>query len=264
MTTKAYIVSWLGKGKITWKPISQNDLSNVNLKDAVNLSQSMLAISCELQIVNIAFTVKSYLLVKEIQRDVKEIKGKFEILFLDKSIDYFIDCHQNMTGIIPSVLFSLERDVFISLQSLVENRNLDVPSYLDHKISVLASTLKSWNEVLYATIHNGAIPKHSNEHIQLWIERIKNIANRSPDGGYVDQALVLTEWGKFIQNQKEEKSWFGAEQTLMEKAISKENFNKCKSHINLAREIQYSAELFHSLEDKLCSQAEPIILIKTA
>ena len=295
MTSKAYLVSWLGKSNIQWTPLEQSSngfnmgadstkklnsainffkgnietFSRLNsnlssIQHTVTITQSMVAMTAGLQIVNLALTYKNYLVTKEIQRDVKEIKGKFEIHFLDQSIDYFIDNHKDLSGIIPSILYALEKDAFISLQELVENKSLVIPSYLEHKVYVITNSLRAWNEVVYATIHEGSIHKQSSEHIQKWVERTKNIANRSPDGGYVDQSIVLNEWAKFVRTHKEETSLFGTDKNLMEKAISKDNFDRCCPIINLAREIQYASDLYHSLEDKLTSQNEPFLLIKTS
>jgi hypothetical protein len=302
MTTKAYLVSWLGKGNINWTPLEQvnngysiptafegplrasldmaaqnsDKLSQVqkiidpslaqigNIQNAVSITQNMVALTVGLQMGTLALTYKNYLMIKEVQRDVKEIKGKFELHFLDRSLDYFIENHKVSIGVIPSVLYALEKDIFIALQELVNNGKLSLPNYLEHKVTVMTHSLQSWNEVVYSTIHNGNIHKLSEGSIKEWIERTKNIANRSPDGGYVEQSLVLREWVHFLKNNKEEKSWFSDNKSLMEKAISKDNFEICRSIVNLAREIQYTSELYHALSDKFEAQDEPFILLKAS
>lgn len=302
-TTKAYLVSWLGKGNIHWTPLelannnltvpsvldgplrasldmaAQNSekLSQIqkvldptlaqigSIQNAVSITQNMVALTVGLQMGSLALAYKNSLMIKEVQRDVKEIKGKFELHFLDRSLDYFISNHKEATGVIPSILYALEKDLFVALQELVNNSKLVLPNYLEHKVTVLTNTLQAWNEVVYSVIHNGNIHKLSESSIQEWIERTKNIANRSPDGGYVDQSMVLNKWEVFLKSNKEEKSWFSSDnKTLMEKAISKENFEICHSIVNLAREIQYTSELYHALSDKFESQEEPFILLKAS
>jgi hypothetical protein len=302
MTTKAYLVSWLGKGNIKWTPLDQVnqsfnipgieqgplraalDMASTNsekvaslqalidpamskissIQNTVQLTQNMMAIGLGLQVATIALTFKNYLMIKEVRRDVKEIKGKFELHFLDKSLDYFVDCHKDATGITPSVLYSLEKDLFVAIQELVENK-ITLPSYLQHKILVLTNTLRVWNEVIYSTIHDGKIHKLSVESIREWIQKKKTIANCSPNGGFTDQSLVLSEWELYMKDTEEDKSLFSSDKRiLMERAISKTNFERTATVVELAREIQYSAELNNALADKLEKQEIPALILKAS
>ncbi len=137
-----------------------------------------------------------------------------------------------------------------------------MPAYLDHKVQTLTNSIRSLNEVFYATLNNGSLPRKSREKIKDWVEKTKNIAHRSPESGYIDQSIVLTEWLSFIRNHKEDSSWFGSDKSLMEKAISKENIEKCFNVVNLTREIQYCSDLYNSIESEL--EKRNFLVIKTA
>lgn len=304
MTTKAYLVSWLGKGKIHWTPLEQAsntynvlpgfdgplkaalDLGAENsaliakvqsildptltkitsIQNAVSVTQNLVALNLGLSITSLALAYKNHLALKQIDRGVKEIKGKFELHFLDRSLEYFLENHKEAIGIIPSVLYSLERDVYVALQEVVDNSKLNLPSYLDHKILTLSSSIRAWNQVVYSAIHSGSIHSLSPQLIDEWISKQKNIANRSPEGGFSDQGLVLQRWEHFLIEYQEDKSWFnfGSDKNLMEKALSKDVFVRSKNLIELAREIDYCSRLNHSLSDKMENQEEPVLVLEAS
>ena len=235
-----------------------------SLQNSVTITQNLLGLSVGLQIPALVLAYKNQILLKEIKRDVKEIKGKFEIHFLDRSLDYFLSTHRESCGVILPVLNVLEKDVFIALQELTESSRLMLPNFLEHKLISFTQSLKAINEVIYGAIHDGAVHPISRDSVKQWIERNQNIANRSPDGGYLDQVLVTDEWANFLDSKEQERSWFSSEKkNLIERSISKENFERCRRLVTLARELQYASDLSQSLANKIEKFEFPALLIRS-
>jgi hypothetical protein len=300
MTSKAYLVSWLGKGNIVWTPLEQasNGFSlssalsgplrsaldaGAGQTEALRLVQKILdpsmamlngiqttvsvaagfaVVGVGLQLAALAAVYRLSQKVERIDQKVKEIGGKFELHFLDRSIDHFLQWHQSATGLIPSAAIALEEDCYIALQELVGNKNLKLPSYLKLKIQSVAEAMDAYSRFLYATIHNGSLPVLADDRIRGWISEGRSIQKTAPVGGFVPQKLVLETW---IQQLAADPKWKPENDgTLLTKSLERGAIERALPVSLLALQVTQALALSNSLEDQVQKAPERSLIVKVA
>lgn len=308
MTTKAYLVSWLGKGNIVWTPLQETakgsfsldmaadgpvrhaldiaanhselaasiqkfadpTLAGINaIQSTVNLTVNLAICTVGLQLATLTQTYRILQSVKEVDRKVSMISGKFELHFLERSIDFFLQSHQNANGLISPVAAALEEDCYNALQAIADNGDLRVPAYLRFKLTTQAKAIESWNQLLYSVIHDGSLPKVSNERLVKWVNETDPTTKSLPHGGYASQAEILAVWEDKIKSAKKESTWLkdifkSDDRPLLAKALAKDNFERSYPVILLAREIQNALSFAEALEEKIKINKDQPLLIKSA
>ena len=300
MTSKAYLVSWLGKGNIVWTPLEQTqgglNLSSIstgplrNILDAgaansdalksiqkmldpsmallnsvhttVQVTAGLAAASVGLQIAVLVAVYRLSQKVERIDQKVKEIGGKFELHFLDRSLDHFLQWHQGVAGLVPSAAVALEEDCYIALQELFENRNLKIPAYLKLKLLSVAEALDAYSRFLYAVIHNVSIPVLGNDRIKAWIQEGKSIQRTAPVGGFISQNSVLTAW---MEQLKVDPKWKPEDDgTLLSKSLSRNIIDRTHPVSLLALHVTQALSLINSLEDQVQKSPELSMIVRVA
>lgn len=300
MTSKAYIVSWLGQGNIVWTPLEQTSsgltlsstlsgplraalntgagnsealrfvqrimdpsLAALNgIQTTVTVAASLAAVGVGLQLTALAAIYRLSQRVERIDQKIKEIGGKFELHFLDRSIDQFLQWHQNATGLVPAAAAALEEDCYIALQELVGNRNLKLPGYLKLKLMSVAETLDAYSRFLYSVIHNGSIPVLADDRIKSWISEGKSIQKTAPVGGFLPQRRVLDLWSaQLVSEQKWKPENDG---TLLSKSLDRGCIERALPVSLLALQVTQALALSNSLEDQLQQASNKTIVVKAS
>lgn len=308
MTSKAYLVSWLGKGNIVWTPIDSNTSSGVNLfnqadgpirhaldlasqdselashlqqivdpsmaglnaiQTTVNLAAGLSICTVGLQMATLTQTFRMMQTIREVDRKVGLIDGKFELHFLDRSLDFFLQSHQNAAGLFTPIAAALEEDCYNAMQTLVAHEDLKIPSYLRLKLLSQAQAIESWNQLQYSVIHDGSLPKVSENRIDKWVRETDLTTKSLPPGGYASQASILESCRKSIANATRSDNWLtkfnkSGQRTLLEKALSPDVFERVYPVLLLAREIQATLEYAEALEEKLLTDPTKRLLIRGA
>ncbi len=305
MTEKAYLVSWLGKGNITWTPLQESingtfsldplatgpvknllnaagqhsnagamlqqlfdpTMSKLNaIQSQVHLATQLTICTVGLQLATLVAVYKLTQKVTEINRKMEVIKGKLDLHFLERSLDFFLDTHENVTGANIAVCAALEADCYNALSALVSAPDLRIPAYLQYRLSAQAQTIESWNQFLYAVIHNGVINYASPERLEKWVKETDPTTKSLPHGGYASQSDVLMTWNLISKSKKKDggifSDFFAEEKSVLAKAMSPENFDRCYPALLLAKEIQNLMSFSEALEDKLVKQEEHSMLVK--
>lgn len=308
MTSKAYLVSWLGKGNIVWTPLEESGdggyvvqtlaevpmrhlvdvaasnpdiatslfkvgdsgLTAVNaIQSTVNLTAGLSIIAVGLQLTTLTNTLRVLQKVREVDRKVSVINGKFEMHFLDRSLDFCLQAHQGVTGLIPPVMASLEEDCYNAMQAIVAMDDLQIPAYLRFKLTTQAQAIESWNQLMYSVLHNGACPQVSPERLARWVKQTNPTTKSLPPGGYASQAQILAAWEECLDSSVKgsnlvEKIFKSDGRPLLAKALSKGNFERAYPVILLAREIQNALSFSEALEEKIKGENFQPLLIKAA
>ncbi len=308
VTTKAYLVSWLGKGQIVWEPLEQATLSNYSLaqvavsparhalnvlaensvsastiqslidpvmsklsdiESIVSITAGLSALSAGLSIANLVQSFRMTAQLADLDRKMAAISGKFDLHFLDQSLDFFLSNHAHSKGLIASVANALEADCYNALQALVGHKDLQIPAYLNLKITSQAKAIESWNRFQYSVLHNGALPVISQERIATWLKSGEGHQRLMPSGGYAPQELILQAVSHLQQVETKSMSkitsvFASGGSTLMDRAISPENFARASSVVLLARELQAAQTLSESLEDKIVATPNKAMMVKAS
>ncbi len=308
MTAKAFLVSWLGKGNIVWTPLEETakgafslgmaadgpmrhaiDLASNHptiaaniqkfldptmagisaIQSTVDLAANLAICTVGLQLATLTQTYRILQSVREVDRKISVISGKFELHFLDRSVDFFLQSHQNNAGLIAPVAAALEEDCYNALQAIVNNEDLRVPAYLSFKLTTQAQAIESWNQLLYSVIHNGSLPRVSTERLEKWVKETDPTTKSLPHGGYASQADILKIWEETIHLTKKDSNWLkemfkSDDRPLLAKAIAKEHFHRAYPVILLAREIQNALSFAEALEEKIKINKDQPLLIKSA
>ena len=308
MTSKAYLVSWLGQGRIIWTPLEQTaaggltlpsilegpvkaalDVAAKNAKVAadvqhlfdpttfalnqiqttVNIASNLAMLSVGLQLAGLTQGLRLLQQVKEVDRKIAVISGKFELHFLERSLDFFLDSHKNHVGLISQGSAALEEDCYNAVQALVDNHDLKVPAYLRFKMITQAQAIQAWNELVYSIVHDGSLPRISTERLERWVREADPTTKSLPPGGYAAQSEILAIWQTLIDSTQESSNWINRifkndSRPLLARALSKSNFERAYPVILLAREIQNALSFAEALEEKLKLQKNTSILIKAS
>lgn len=305
MTTKAYLVSWIGKGNIIWTPLKEQagggfgidsaiagplrhalDIASNNsptanaiqgildptmsklgaIQSSINLASGLLVFTTGLQIFTLTQTMRIMHTVKEIDRKVSLIEGKFELHFMDRSLDFFLHSHENTTGLISPVASGLEEDCYNALQVLLDNPDLKIPAYLQLKLTSQAKSIELWNQMLYSVIHDGSLPRISDDRLAKWVKETELAAKSLPTGGYTSQESILEQCKKLVEPENAKSSWFSGEnkKPLVVQALSGKNIDRLYPVTLLVRELQAARDLSEALEDKMSNTDEKLLLLKVS
>jgi hypothetical protein len=302
MTTRAYLVSWLGKGNIIWTPLTETasgafsidpnffgparyalqvaaERSEIvqqvqkifdpsmallgNIRDVVTLSAGLSALSVGLQVANLTMTYRILGAVQRIDERVKEINGKFELHFLDRSLDFFMQCHEGSIGLVPAAAAALEEDCYNALQELMNNKSLRVPAYLRVKLESQAFAIEACNRLMYSILHNGALPIISEDRLDQWVMEVKSMTRNLPVGIYAPQEEVLKAWGRRLSSDPK---WSPdpKDDSLLAKSVDRKQFERTRPVVLLARELQMAQTYLGNLEDRLTALPTKALQIKAA
>lgn len=300
MTTKAYLVSWLGKGNIIWTPLEQasNGGLSINpswqtplrgildagaaqsevlrtaqrildpsmaalssIQSTVNLGIGLAVLGVGLQLVTLAGIYRVSKKLDRIDQQIKVIGGKFEVHFLDQSVDQFLAWHHGVAGLIPAAGVALEEDCHNALDELIANKNLRLPGYLKLKVASVVDAIDSYSRFLYAVIHNGSVPQISDDRIKTWILESRSIQKGSLFGGFIPQRRVLELWCQ----QLEDKKWKPElDDSRLSKALDRNNIERTMPVVLLAMHLSQALALSSSVEEKVQTTPDLAMLVKTA
>ena len=299
MTTKAYLVSWLGKGNIIWTPLEQASsgfsvnplwagplrsildagaaqsevLRNAqrvldpslavmsSIQGTVTVAAGLAAAGVGLQIATLAAVYRMSQRIERVDQKVKVLGGKFELHFLDQSIEHFLGWHQSAAGLIPAAGVALEEDCYNALDELVGSKNLKLPGFLKLKLSSVAEAIDAYSRFLYAVIHNGSVPVLPDDRIKKWISESRSIQKASLVGGYVPQRRVLELW----MQQLDDKKWKpDTDDSRLSRALERGTIERTLPVVLLALQITQALALSASVEDKVQASPDLALLVKAA
>lgn len=300
MTTKAYLVSWLGKGNIVWTPLElggsalgfppgtttaavlaakaaggmlQKIASGTTLnaiQNVVTLSAGLSAVGAALSLGTLIQAALIYRKLGTIEDRLKQVQGKFELHFLDRSLDHFEAVHGSFAGLVPASAAALDEDLESALKALVDTKELRVPGYMKLRLYAASTATEQWNRMLYTIIHDGALPEVSDERLQKWVAET-DIPDQLglPRGGYTSQARILSEWGTLISSEgPKSKSLLehllgadDADQPPMSQAMSRKHFDRTRPVVEMLRELRVAGEQAAALEDKLLASDQKCLLL---
>lgn len=300
MTSKAYLVSWLGQGNIVWTPLEQVSsglslsptgmgplraaldagagnmetlrfvqrimdptIAALNgIQTTVTLAAGLAAVGVGLQLTTLAAIYRLSQRVERIDQKIKEIGGKFELHFLDRSIDQFLQWHQGATGLVPAAAAALEEDCYIALQEIVSNKNLKLPGYLKLKLLSVAEALDAYSRFLYAVIHNGSIPVLADDRIKAWIHEGKSIQKTAPVGGFIPQRRVVDLWSaQLAADQKWKPENDGS---LLSKSLDRGGIERALPVTLLALQVTQALALSNGLEDQVRQATDMTLVVKAS
>lgn len=299
MTSKAYLVTWLGKGNITWTPLesattgltinpswsgplrsvldtgaAHSDVLAVAqrvldpsmaalsaIQSTVSVAAGLAAVGVGLQLTTLAAVYRVAKNLERVDQQLKVIGGKFELHFLDQSIENFLTWHQSNTGLIPAAAAALEEDCHNALDELVANKNLRLPGYLKLKLASLAEAIDAYSQFLYAVIHNGSVPHISEDRLREWLLDTRSVQKGSIVGGFVSQRRVLDLWTK----QLEDKKWKpDLDESRLSKALDRGAIERTHAVLLLAMQIAQAIALSAGVEDKLRSTSDLALVVRAA
>jgi|GEM_PF-5305120 len=268
-TSKIYKITWGGNGRIRWdllSPAGDTEVISKIASNAIPLTQSLEVFNVGLNLVNVGLSVPILAKVSKIDEKMDKVNAKFDLLFLDKSLDYFLlSCRQSLG---KENLIVLENDLLNALGSLETTGDLRIPAFLSHKIYQISEGLAQLNETLYTLLHNGALPRVSSKELKLWIDNKGADIDLLPAGGFSTQAEIL----KTIETcfEKKEKAFLDhfkaipkTKRGIIARALSNDQFLS-RSHplVLMLREIRLFDTLQSRMEKPLMEAPENIIYLK--
>jgi hypothetical protein len=298
VTSKAYLVSWLGKGNIIWTPLEQSkdhlsmqpildaplravlnagaghheslrllqqffdpSLAALNqIKNIVEINSSLGVLGVGLQIATLVSIYQMTQKLDRIDEKLKVLGGKFELHFLDQSICHFLSCHEKITGLLSASAAALEEDCHNALDELISIKSLNIPGYLKLKLASVAHALENYNRFLYAVLHNGSVPIISDERITKFIDDGGKVHQANIVGGFVPQKRLLEIWSEKIQDKK----WkFTTDDTRFDRAMDRLSIQRTLPVSLVAMLLKQSLALSNSIEDQLQSLPNHSLVIKT-
>jgi hypothetical protein len=138
---------------------------------------------------------------QEIKENVDLVKGQNEILFLSRSIDYFLDGHRYRTGIDRGISYALQYDVAAVKNHLEDNKKLRFPGYLLHQIICLADAIKELNIFYYSVLQDGHVADFNPETVKADLERRFGVhGGEAKRRKYIPHELVI----KYQRGQMQE------------------------------------------------------------
>ncbi len=192
MTKKIYEIAWGKNGIISMTPVDDaRKVSEALYSNAINFSAAIPILDVGLNVLNVVLSAKLLVKVNKIDEKVDKINAKFDLLFLDKSIDYFL---QNKgLNQMPSqeALNILENDLFNALCAVESTKDLRIPAFLAHKILVLAEGISQINQTIYMILHNGSVPRLSEKELEDWVKEKGSGIDLLPSGGFASQEDIL-------------------------------------------------------------------------
>lgn len=307
MTSKPYLVSWLGNGRIIWTPLKNEAAGYVldpsitgparagldllakhsehtkivqslldpamskigNLQNMVQLTTNLGMLTVGLQLAQMIqiqiLTVK----LNRIEKKINLINGKFDLHFLDRSIEYFENQIEGEIGVPACLADALREDGYRALDQMMKTSDLEIPAYLRIKLTMIAKSFEAWTEFLYAVLHGGAVPRMDGEGIKKMITEKHWPIKDLPTGHYVTQGQILEAWSHHIltQDQGPTRWWESilpkgkSDQPLIEGALVPKHFDRCRPLIQLVREIETAQALMDGIEQKIVNSTEKALLI---
>lgn len=270
MTTKLYEVTWGGNGNIVWKPLENSTAGASTIADStINLTRSLQIFDIGLNVLNVGLSAAILSKVNKIDEKVEKINAKFDLLFLDKSIEYFLNRTKENVFLNQENLNILENDLLNALCSIETSKDLRVPAYLSHKIYLISEAVSQINEAVYMILHNGSAPRVKGSEIDNWVHDKGAEIDLLPNGGFASQAEILNAVEKVLSSKEtpfldkfkiSSKSRHG----IMVRVLSEPTFFEVAHPlILLLRELRLASTFFTRLEQEI-SKREGKILLKVS
>lgn len=265
MSTGIYRVTHGGPGNIKWEKLPESSGQVQNAMQIANNASSILAAGF-----SIASVIQNQIIIHKINaiaKDVKQIKARFDLLFLDRSIDYFIEGHANRVGLDRSLLGALIEDCGNALVQVVENPELYVPGFLRHRLQVLSQALYKFNELHYAVLHKGELNTLEVARVESWAKGIKSLQGANPDGGLCKQVVIIESWRKEMATRESQKGtgmripFSRDDRPVADVAVLPGNIERSVDVLTLWREADTAARLYDVLDDRLKLATEPLLLL---
>ena len=256
MTTKIYKVTWGSNGIANWELVPKEQIQLVG-SNILELSKSLPLLNAGLSIIHVGLSVAILAKVNKIDEKVDKINAKFDLLFLDRSLDYFLEKCKVAGSLKMELLSVLENDLLNALCSLENTRDLRLPAYLAHKIYHVAEGITQLNEVIYMILHNGAISNVDQLELEEWVKEKGAEIDLLPSGGFATQSAILNIVEKYLPKKDEAfldklKGNSKGKQTILVRAMSDNHMLEVGHALLLAiRELRLFEKFRPRLEEKI-------------
>ena len=276
MTTGVFKVTWGGRGNIVWERLADSPEQLNLMSNALTISSQVGAIAsvftAGLSLVTVAQNARIMAQLSAMQKDVSSLKARFDLLFLDRSLDYFEDSHRNRIGIDVNIAEALRQDCLNALSQMVGDKSLSVPAFLRHRCLAYSSAMNQFNHLIYAVLHDGVVNYLDSNSLKSWAKNVPSLKGVSPDGGFVSQNELLQCWHEELAVRDATKKSSSIVDRLSSKeapaltdeACSVAHFDRCAEVVLLLREIEVYIRYAHLLSSKKPLNAAREVILKLA
>ena len=273
MASGVYKVTWGGPGNIVWEKLGESVQQIANVREVVSISSSVAAasstIGAGLSLVSVIQNAMILTKLSSLQNDVSNMKARFDLLFLDRSLDYFESAHDRVLGVDANIAEALQQDCLNALAQLVQDKSLSVPAFLRHRCLAFTGGINQFSQLLYAMLHEGNVNLLEGEAVRAWTKKISSLQGVSPDGGYVSQSDLLLAWTQELSQREFSKKsgslverFSSKDQAVVDEACSHANFERCSEVLSLFREIEAYIRYCNILSAKPAKQNDRALVFK--
>ncbi len=263
MTSKNYRVTWGGDGKIKWDLLPDQVH---NLGPSLQVLTSLNYLNAGMNLVQLGFLVAIHIQLRKVSAGIENLKGRFDLLFLDRSLDYVESLFQIdlATGI--EGLKALQKDSEFALAQIIDSGNMRIPGYLEHRLARFTEVVSQHNRVLYQILHNGNHHEISNRDIETWVSKIDSITGANPTGGYAPQSIIIQSWYEKMKQRSAQKSFIDSlkpeNRSVVDRAFDPKLFEIAHPVLLLNRELEALDHFNRLLETKLRELPEQSIQVQ--